>query len=554
MEQRMPRLTGGQAVVETLAGAGVTRVFGVPGESFMGVLDALQDGPVSFVSARQEGGGAFMASGWAALSGEVAVCMGTRAVGSANMAIGIHNAQQDSLPMVAIAGQVNRDFLGREAFQEVDLVGVFSHLCKWAVQIDDARRVPELLSQALYVAQSGRPGAVFVSLPQDVSEEVADMELVTRRLPVAPHPDPAALDAALDALAGAERPLIYAGHGLTSPAASELLVRLAEALEVPVVMSWRRHDGFPNDHRLYLGTAGVGAPPTVWERVRACDIMLALGTRFQENATADYTLPAVHTRLLQVDLEPRSMSGHAVPDLAIQADAAATVAALLELAGRPAGSERRRARNDADRAAFVEATTLPAPRDDEGTVDHQTVVGALGDALGPDGVVCSDAGNFYGWLSRYYRFRRPRTYLGPASGAMGYGLPAAIGAQLARPDRPVVCVAGDGGFAMTIQELETARRYGVGVTVLVLDNRRHGTIRMHQERAHPGRPVGTELGSLDVARIAEGFGAHGHRVQANHELASALKSALAESGPSVLHVLMDRDQLSVDQRLDGEAR
>ncbi len=494
-----------------------------------------------------------MASGYARTAAEVAVCVGTRAVGAANMAIGIHNAFQDSLPMVALVGQVLRPFREREAMQELRLADAFAPWCKWTVELDSGSRVSELMRRALDVARSGRPGPVLVGLPQDVLLESAGLPpeatpeqrafACTRPRTLTCRGQFMALERVLDTLATAERPLIVAGGGLPATEdASAALVQLAEMLEVPVISGWRRHSVFPNDHRLYLGSASIGAAPTVWKRMKAADVILAIGTRFQEKATQGYTLPSARSRLLQIDIEPESMTGHLSPELAIQADAEASVAALLELAGGlTTGAAARRDGNDRDREAFVEASELPPTPDLEGAVAYEEVIRATSSLLPPETVVATDAGNFYLWFSRHYRFRRPGTYLGPTSGAMGYALPAAIGAKLARPSVPVVAVAGDGGFAMSLSELETAVRYGVPVVALVLDNCRHGTIRAHQEATFPGREVGTELGAIDFATVAEGFGCLGLRVTANADLAPALEHALEAGRPAVVHALMDRE-------------
>ncbi|HEX7124472.1 MAG TPA: thiamine pyrophosphate-dependent enzyme, partial [Thermodesulfobacteriota bacterium] len=328
----------------------------------------------------------------------------------------------------------------------------------------------------------------------------------------------------------------------------DALVRLAEAAEVPVQVAWRRHDAFPNDHRLFLGMAGLGAAPVVFERLGAADVVLAVGTRFQEITTRGYSLPGRAACVYQVDIEP-AVLGAAMPvTLGIVADAGA---ALRALAGRlPApvpGLAARRARNEADRGAFVEATTRRPAAVPKGCVDPGAVVAAMQRLLPPEAIVATDAGNFYGWLSRYYRFRRPRTFVGPTSGAMGYGLPAAIGAKLARPDVPVVAWAGDGGFLMTMTELETAVRTGANVVAIVFDNARYGTIRMHQERAYPGRVVATDLTTPDLAKAAEAFGAAGFRVSGDAEVEDALAAALAAGRPAVIHVPVDPEWLSVAQ-------
>lgn len=449
--------------------------------------------------------------------------------------------------MLALVGQVNRGFRGREAFQELDLVGVFGHYCKAAVEVDEAGRAAEHMERAIRIATGGRPGPVLVSLPEDVLRETAEVAFADARPPAPPAPDPAALDEALRALLGAEHPAVLAGGGvLASPGACEALVRFAEAAEVPVLTGWRRHDAFPNDHRLFLGSASLGTGATVFERLTACDVLLAVGTRFQEFTTRGYSVPKPGTRVYQVDIDPASV-GFATPvTRGLVADAGAALRALLDRLPRPVpGVAERRARNDADRKAFVEATTPKPWPGRAGTVDPAIAVTALQRLLPPEGIVTTDAGNFYGWFSRYFRYRRPGTFVGPTSGAMGYGLPAAIGAKLARPAVPVVALAGDGGFLMTMTELETAVRCDAPVAALVFDNRLYGTIRMHQEREYPGRPVGTDLTTPDLARVAEAFGAAGFRVSSDGEVEDALRAALAAGRPAVVHILTDPERLSV---------
>jgi acetolactate synthase-1/2/3 large subunit len=556
--------TGGRHLVQALAGAGVTKVFGVPGESFLGVLDALTGGPVEWVTARQEGAAAFMASAFAKVAGEVAVCMGTRAVGTSNMAIGVHNARQDSTPMLAVAGQVNRGFLGREAFQEVDLVAAMRPFCKWAAQVGTAAEVPEAVARALAAATRGRPGPAFISLPQDVCDEEAGADPVPLASPPRPPAPGEAVEEIVERMAAARRPLIFAGGGaVRSQADVDVLVELAEQLEVQVMLSWRHHDHFPNEHRLYAGTAGLGSAPQVWERLRQADVLLVVGNRLQENSTAGYRYPASTTRVLRIDIDPAPVA-HVAEEMLVVADGP-TALRQLAAAGRrrragdyppasgPGEWAARRDANQRDRGAYLTATRLPDGMGGaEPGLSYPAVVAALGD-LPPETIITTDAGNFYGWVARYHRFRRFRTYLGPASGAMGYSLPAAVGAKLAAADQPVVCVAGDGGLMMTVGELETAVRHGAGVVVAVLDNRRHGTIRMHQERHRPGRPpgpaVGTELGPVDFAALARAMGADGLTVEADDEVAPALAAAVSAGRPALIHCLMDRHQLSVDRRL-----
>ncbi len=542
----------GKVIVDALARSGVNEVFGVPGESFLGILDALYEGPMRFVSTRHESGAAFMASGYSKISGQLGVCFGTRAVGTCNMAIGIHEARQDSRPLIAIAGQVQSGFKGREAFQEVDLVAAMAPLCKWAVEITDANRAPEIMARAIHIARSGRPGPVLLAVPQEVSRQPSSGGAIETPSVHAPDPHPAAINRMIEALRGARAPLIFAGGGASvAPDGFDCLVQLAEATEIPVITNWRHHDGFPNDHRLFLGCAGLGASSAVWQRLEAADAVVVLGNRMQENATSGYRLPSLEARLFHVDLDPTVMVNHRVPEMAIQADATRTARALLAAWPTPDPTlADRRTRNDLDRRQFEAATAIPPALGTSGRVDYPHVIGTLRKTLPADGILATDGGNFYGWISRYFRFVHPRTYVGPASGAMGYGLPGAIGAKLARPDRDVVSVSGDGGFLMTMQELETAVRYEVPVTAIVLDNARHGTIRMHQEREYPARVVGTDLTTPNLAEVARAFGAKGWRVESNDEFEPALMEAIRSEGPRLIHVLMDPDQLSIEGRLE----
>lgn len=537
--------------MDALEGAGVTHCFGVPGESFLALLDALYDSSVRVISTRHEGGASFMASGFSKISGQIGVCLGTRAVGTANLAIGVHTAKQDSTAMIAIAGQVNRSFAGREAFQEADLVAMMRPLTKWATHIASAEQVAETMARAINTATTGRPGPVFISIPQDVCEETCQSASWGPTPVASPQPDRDAVRLVLEAVLKAQKPLLFAGGGLyNSPKGLDRLVAFAEAAEVPVVTSWRHHDEFPNDHRLFLGSASLGTPPAVWERLEETDVMLVLGNRMQELSTDGYRFPLPKTRLFQVDIDPAALVSHRAPELVLQADASATLAAMLdELPDPVPGIESRREHNSADRGRYELATEIPATNDDGTGVSYAHVVRTLADQLGPDVVITSDAGNFSAWLATYYRFRRPHTYLGPASGAMGYGLPAAIGAKIARPDVPVVSVSGDGGFVMTMSEIETAVRYNVGVVAIVLDNQRQGTIRMHQESRYPGRVIGTELGTTDLSMVARGLGATGYLVTDGSEFAPALSAALGSGSVSVIQVRMDREQLSVRSRL-----
>ena len=527
----------------------MTIAYTVPGESFLGVLEGLAAVGIQVVAARHEGGAAFMAEAHGQLTGHPAVCLGTRAVGAANLAVGIHTARANSTPMFALVGGVPRPVRGREAFQEADLVGSIGRLATWAAEIDALDRVQPLLTEAVRQALSGRPGPVLLAVPEDLQDELLDGQAAIAPAPFrANRREPEADDVRtiLQLLTGARRPVILAGAGILRSRATADLVRLAELLEVPVIASWRRPDVFPNDHRLYLGMTGLGAPATVRARLDAADAILVLGCRLNEIASFEYAVPAPGIPWAHVDLEPRTAhAGLPAPSIAATADART----FLRVARRRVSSgilaaepyDARRAANEADRVDFDASTRVDELPWDGPGVHPGRVIATLSEVLPAQAILTTDAGNFAGWAARGYRFRRPGTFVGPTSGAMGYALPAAIAAALEFPGRPVVALAGDGGFAMTMNELETAVREGVSLIVLVFDNERYGTIRWHQEQRGTNVGLATDLGPIDFAAVARGLGAHGVRIDDDAAFEPALRAALATSGPTVI-------QLGVDPR------
>lgn len=555
----MVRLTGARAAVEQLKREGVRHAFTVPGESFLALLDALYDAEsIDLVATRHEGGAAFMAEGIGKLTGHPALCMATRGVGSTNLAIALHTAHQDSTPLLAIVGQVETPFRQREAFQEIELAAFYSHITKWTAEINRPERAPELIHEAVRRAIGGRPGPVLLAAPTDVLD--AEFDFQPHHFPsaaVVPRPVPAASDVAraLDILAGAARPVILAGGGVLAARATADLVALAEATATPVITAFRRYDAFPNDHLLYLGGVGVGAPAVVTERLRAADAMLAIGTRFSAITSREYTIPAPGTRVVHIDIDPDVVGVNADIALGIVADAGAALRALRDAATAhpPRLGLDRHAANERDRAAFARVTT-PEPVAAREPVDPTGVVVDAARLLPPETIVTGDAGNFWHWFARYYRWRRPGTYLGPTSGAMGYAVPAAVGAALTRPGTPVVAVVGDGGYLMTGQELETAVRCRLPIVVLVFNNSSYGTIRMHQEREFPGRVSATDLGPVDCALFARALGAHGERVCDNRDFAPALERALALGTPAVIDIVSDLELITVGTTLTGLGR
>ena len=541
----MGKLSGGHLVVRVMEKEGVNKIFCVPGESFLEILDGLYEhSDIQLISARHEGGAAFMAEAYAKASGNVGVCMATRAVGAANLAIGIHTAYQDSTPLVALVGQVERPFKGKEAFQEVDLTVLYSHLCKWTVEIDRAERIPELLHRAFHVARSGRPGPVLVALPQDMLEEEVEWteSMPYRVSPIRPNRE--SIDQTLAYLSTAERPLIFAGGGVVRSGARPLLVRLAETLQIPVVTAFRRFDAFPNHNPCYAGWLGFGTPQYLLDYIKHTDVAIALGTRFSQVSTQDYQLLSSETRLIHVDISPNVIGKVYPPDLPIVADIREFLTDLLNRVSPLNVPDRKRIVSELHVKYMDFSETKPDYSDKY--VDLDGLMYDLLKRLPKDVIITNDAGNFFGWISRYYRFEKENTYIGPTSGAMGYGLPAAIGAKLAHPDRTVVSFSGDGGFMMTVQEFETAVRYRIPIVSIVVNNNLYGTIRAHQEKKFPNRVIGTELTNPNFAELAKIMGGHGERVRRNTDFLPALDRALEANRPAVIEVLTNPDILSVN--------
>jgi acetolactate synthase-1/2/3 large subunit len=537
-------------MVDFLRDQGVRFAFGVPGESFLGLLDALHHTPeICLVATRHEGGASFMAEAVGKLTGTPAICMGTRGVGAANLAIGLHTAHQDSTPLLAFVGQVETPFRHREAFQEVELASFLGQITKWAVEAPDGARLPAIAAEAYRRSISGRPGPVAVAVRGDILDEPAPQDEPTAPALPLTAVDPAVAAAIVSKLAAAQRPLIIAGGGVLRARATPELIELAERLAVPVMTGFRRHDAFPNDHPLYLGPLSFGAPASVAGRAREADVVLAIGTRLSEVTTLGYSLPQPGADLIHVDVSPDVLGRVFPAKTAVVADAREALSRFLAAApGAPAAM--RTAANQADRAAYETGSTPPRDATVNDLVDPGLVVAELGRQLPPEAILTVDAGNFWGWVVRYHRFRRPGTLLGPTSGAMGYAVPAAVAAALVTGNRvPVVALAGDGGFLMTAAELAVAAQLGLRLTCIVFDNALYGTIRLHQERTYPGRVAGTELWSPHFVGYAEAFGGIGIRVERNADIAEAIQTALAHPGIAVVSVAVSRDAIAVGTSL-----
>lgn len=538
--------TVGAALAETLARSGIKLAFTVPGESIVGVLEGLAERRVRVVAARHEGAAAFMAGAVGQLTGRPAVVLAGRSPGASNLMIGLDAAQSDSAPVVAIVGQVRREVRGRGAFQEMDLAAAFGPVVKWVAEAREPEEVVGLAERAVATAVRGRPGPVLLSVPEDVLE--AEIPVGPQRRAFHPghpvEPDPVLVREALHLLLDAERPLILAGAGVLRARSTDALVRFAELVHTPVVASWRRGDVFPNDNPLYLGATGLGSPACVRERLEHADGLLVLGSRLGEFTSYGYSIPAEGTRWAQVDLEPTAAGpGGQRPNLAVAADVGAFLRVATRVAAggvlEMAGLERRMAQNAADRVAF-EASAVTGTEAWAGPGIHPgKVIASLLATLPPEAILTSDAGDFGTWAARGYRFCRPGTFLGPTSGAMGYGLPAAVAASLARPGRTAVALAGDGGFAMSMAELETAVRERAHVIVLVFDNGRYGTVWRHQAAQASAPGLATRLGQIDFAAVAGACGALGLTVGTDEEFEPALQQALEAGRPALLHLVLD---------------
>jgi len=537
--------TGGQTVVDSLVAHGVTTTFGVPGESYLTVLDALHDTDIRFVVCRQEGGAAYMAEAWGKLTGTPGVCLVTRGPGATNASIGIHAAHQASTAMVLLVGQVATHEQGREAFQEVDYHQMFGGLAKWVVEIRSADDTSALMAEAFHRARSGRPGPVVVALPEDVLRAHTEIPATSPR-PVDPQePTDAEVAAIVGQLSEATRPVILVGGGAWTDGARRDLVRFAERTRIPVVSAFRFHDLMDNHSGSYAGEAGVAMPPAVRETLTRADCVIGLGVRFGEMTTGGWSIwpvPDPGVPFIHVHPDPAQLGRIHIPTVAVTARPEPTLRALLAADPDPLDPDWCQER----RAAF-EATLDCPPQ--PGPLDMGKVMAWLRVHLPSDVVVTNGAGNFTVWPNKYMLFGPDARLLAPQSGSMGYGLPAAVAAKVAEPDRVVVCFAGDGDFQMNVQELGTGLQAGAQPIVLVIDNGTYGTIRMHQERSFPGRVMGTDLANPDFVALAQAYGFHAEQVTRTGELPAAFERAQASPSGALLQLVVDPTQLTPNESI-----
>ena len=546
----------GHALVEALIAQGVHTAFGVPGESYLAVLDGFHEhrDAIRFIACRQEGGAAFMAEAQGKLTGRPGICFVTRGPGATNASVGLHTAFQDSTPLILFVGQVASDQRDREAFQEVDYRQMFGPgtlgMAKWVGEVQSADRLPEYVSRAFHTALQGRPGPVVLVLPEDMLTQATSAAVLPRAVPAQAWPAPGALRDLRTMLLAARRPLVIAGGSGWDAEAANALQRFAENWQLPVGCGFRFQDTFDNRHPMYAGDVGIGINPRLADRVREADLVIALGVRLGEMTTGGYTLlqaPRPAQKLVHVHAGPEELGRVYAADLMLQASMACAAKALeaLTAPSELPWSEWTRAAHADYQANHAAAPVEP--------MDLAVVMKTVQRLAPEDTVYTNGAGNFSGWLHRYVRYHglqhHGRTQLACTSGAMGYGLPAAVAAALLYPQRTVVNVAGDGDFLMTGQELATATGYGAGrgagkLISIVVDNGSYGTIRMHQEREYPGRVSGSDLFNPDFAALARAYGWQAQRVDTTADFEPAFVAALAADRPTLIHVKLDTDVIT----------
>lgn len=538
---------GGKILVDQLIKFGVKRVFSVPGESFLAALDGLYDAGIENIVCRQEGGVAMMAEASGKLTGQPGIGFVTRGPGATNASAGIHIARQDSTPMILFVGQISRVDTDREAFQEVDYRAMFGGLAKWVAQVNQTERLPEYISRAFQIAVSGRPGPVVLALPEDMLSartEVPNCKGPAKTLPTGYE---TAARKVMEHLAPFERPLVVVGGPVWSDRAARNLARFAETQGLPVALGFRRQDYLDNRHPCYAGDLNVGTNPALANRLRNSDALLLIGSRLGDIETQGYSLidPASpHCTLIHIHPDPDEPGHVYAPDMKLIAPSAEFIEALSKLPklGNWPGLSQD---------AHSEYQAWRTPQQSPGEVKLEDVICWLSDNLPDDAILTNGAGNYAAWLHRYFCYKTYRTQLAPTSGSMGYGFPAAIAASLEHPDRHVVCLAGDGCFQMSLNELSTAAQHGAKPIVIVANNGRYGTIRMHQEKHYPGRVSGTMLANPDFAALARAYGGYGETVRATAEFPHAFERALASGTLAVIELTLDEDALSTSQSLSA---
>ncbi len=544
MNENTPVRSGGRILVDQLGIHGTDTAFCVPGESYLDVLNAFYDAreTMRLIVCRQEGGAAFMAEAYGKLTGRPGICFVTRGPGATNASIGVHTAYQDSTPMILFIGQIGSDVVEREAFQEMDYRRMFGQMAKWVAQIDRADRIPEFISHAFHTATSGRPGPVVLSLPEDMLISRAATVDARPYVRVKAHPGTAAMDKLREMLEESLQPLVILGGGDWSAAACNDIRAFVEANNLPTACSFRRQDLLDNRHPNYIGDVGIGINPPLAERVRKADLVVAIGARLGEMTSGGYTLfPIPHSsrRLVHVHPSPEELGRVYQADLMINSG----MAEFAKLAANLPPVDSTRWRNETHRARDEYLANLKHGKM-PGSLDLGEVMAFLRRRLPEDAILTNGAGNYSGWVQRFYQYTGFRTQLAPTNGAMGYGVPSGVAAKLVHPDRVVVSFSGDGCFTMNGQELATAAQYELPVLFIVINNQMYGTIRMHQEREYPARVYATALRNPDFAALARAYGLHGEIVTKTAEFEGAFERAMACGKPALLELRIDPEAIT----------
>jgi acetolactate synthase-1/2/3 large subunit len=543
MEKANGPRNGAQALVDQLIINGVRHVFCVPGESYLAALDALRDRDVAITVCRNEAGAAMMAEAMGKATGRPGVCFVTRGPGATNASPGVHIARHDSTPLVMFVGQIERKFRDRDAFQEVDYRAFFGPIAKWATEIDDADRVPEIVSRAFQIAMEGRPGPVIISLPRDMLTEPVAAPDARASEPVEASPSAAAMAEFEALLAAARQPVLILGGTRWSEPAVRSVHRFAERFQLPVATSYRRGPLFDALHPCYAGDLGLGPNPKLIARIKQSDLPILLGGRLGEIPSQGFTLfeiPGPRVDLVHIHASAEEFGRLYQARLPIHATPIAFAAALDALAPRAAirwGSQTQEANKD-----FIAWTEIPTPQ--PGAVNLGAIMVWLRDHVPPDTILCNGAGNYASWIHRFYRFRRLGSHIAPTSASMGYGMPSAVAMQRLHPESLVLSVNGDGDFLMNGQEFATAVQYALPIVAIICDNASYGTIRMHQEREYPGRVVATELRNPDFAAYARAFGGFGITVERTEDFPTAFETARAARAPAIIHLKISTEAIT----------
>ena len=525
---------GGQILIDQLKIQGVERVFCIPGESYLPALDGLYGSGIETVVGRQEGGVAMMAEASGKLTGRPGVAFVTRGPGATNASAGIHIAFQDSTPMVLFIGQVDSSQRDREAFQEVDYKKMFTPLAKWVAEIDKTERIPEYVSRAFSVAASGRPGPVILSLPEDILFAKSNVIDAPKIKPLRQMISEIDVKEIITKLKNASNPFIIVGGSGWSLEASKSLGKFAKSLGIPVGTSFRCQDYLDNYHPNYVGDVGIGINPELLKRIKMADCILVLNARLGEMTTGGYSMfdiPKTKQYLIHIHPDPNELGSVYQPDIGLVCNSADFIQKAAEISKdsqrKPPIKERK------SYEAWQKIITTP------GDVKMEIVIKTLSETISEKTIITNGAGNYNGWLHRYFKYRGWRTQVGSTSGSMGYGLPAAVAAKLMYPNNEVICLSGDGCFQMTMQEFGTACQYGLNIIVIISNNSIYGTIRMHQEREFPGRPSGTSMLNPNFADLAKSYGGYGEVVLKTNQFLNALERAREANKPAIIDLRTD---------------